>query len=255
MRLTLAKIGWIACIPALGVLSVSAINHKKASVLTDYNVEIEKFDEGAYFLTEADLQKELQEIVGEEKKHINDLHSDEIEAALEENPFIAKVDVYVSSDGELSLRVEQKQPMARVFDDKGSSFYIDTYGDIIPLSPSFSAHVTTLTGHVAPVLDPGKAEYENWIDLLGFIHTLNEDEFMHAFVEQVDVSRENEITLVPKVGNTMIRFGSIENTEVKIENLKAFYKQVMVADGWDKYKSIDLSFDGQIVCQKMKTDS
>lgn len=255
MRLTLAKIGWIACIPALGVLSVSAINHKKAAIVTDYNVEIEEFDEGAYFLTQADLQKELQDIVGEGDKHIDDLHSDEIEAALEENPFIAKADVYVSSDGELSLRVRQKQPMARVFDAKGSSFYIDTDGDIIPLSPSFSAHVTTLTGHVVPVMDPTKPEYKNWIDLLGFVHTLNEDEFMDAFVEQVDVSRDNQITLVPKVGNTMIRFGSIENTEVKIESLKTFYKKVMVADGWEKYKSIDLSFDGQIVCQKVQTDS
>ncbi len=255
MRLTLAKIGWIACIPALGVLSVSAINHKKASVVTDYNVEIEKFDEGAYFLTEADLLRELQEIVGEGDRHLNDLHSDEIEAALEENPFIEKADVYVSSDGELSLRVEQKQPMARVFDAKGNSFYIDMDGDIIPLSPSFSAHVTTLTGHVVTVLDPSKPKYKNWVDLLGLIHTLNDDEFMHAFVEQIDVSRENEVTLVPKVGNTVIRFGSIENTEVKIENLKAFYKKVMVAGGWEKYKSIDLSFKGQIVCQEVKTDS
>jgi cell division protein FtsQ len=255
MRLTLAKIGWIACIPALGVLSVSAMNHKRAAVVTEYNVEIERFDAGAYFLTEDDLLNELTKIVGDGEHHISDLHSDEIEAELEENPFIEKADVYVSSDGELSLRVEQKEPMARVFDAEGKSFYIDTDGDVIPLSPSFSAHVTTLTGHIKPETDVEKKGYDEWTALVGFIHTINEDDFMRAMVEQIDVDRKRDIVIVPKVGNARIHFGSLENTEIKIDNLKAFYKEVMAVDGWNKYKSIDLSYDGQIVCQKAKTDS
>jgi len=255
MRLTLAKIGWMLCVPAVAVISVSAINSKKTAVVSELMVEIEDFDQGAYFLTEDDLRKELEAILGENERHINDLHSDEIESALEANPFISKADVYVSSDGELSLKVVQKEPMARVFSAQGKSFYIGAEGDVIPLSPYFSAHVPVITGHVNPVIDVEQKGYGQWIALQDFIRVMSDDAFMHALVEQIDVNRNQEFTLIPKIGNTEIYFGSLENTEAKIENLKAFYKRVMVADGWDLYKRIDLSYDRQIVCKKSKTDS
>ena len=46
MKLTLAKVGWMICLAAVAVVCISAINHKKTSVVQAIEVHINKFDEG-----------------------------------------------------------------------------------------------------------------------------------------------------------------------------------------------------------------
>jgi len=43
---------------------------------------------------------------------------------------------------------------------------------------------------------------------------------------------------------------SDKEVETKFKKLKVFYKEVIPYEGWDKYQSIDLRFDKQIVGKK-----
>ena len=94
--------------------------------------------------------------------------------------------------------------------------------------------------------------YENSFPNKRFKHTI---EFLKKHVIEITQNRDKTIDFKLRSQDFIVHLGSVELMDKKINNLKAFYKKVMVADGWEKYKSIDMSFDGQIVCQKVKTDS
>ena len=60
----------------------------------------------------------------------------------------------------------------------------------------------------------------------------------------------DEIDLIPRVGNQIIHLGTTENYEGKLRNLEAFYDKVLPEVGWNKYSVINLEFKDQIVCKK-----
>ena len=85
-------------------------------------------------------------------------------------------------------------------------------------------------------------------DLFTLIKYINNNAFFLAQIEQIYVNQDNEFELIPRVGNQTILFGTIDNYEIKFNNLEAFYKKAMNKVGWNKYKTISVQFDNQIVC-------
>jgi len=253
MKLTVAKIGWFISLGALAVLSISAIDYKKDGTLTAVEVRIEQFDEGAYFLTEQDVLDEVMEIIVAPGDHlIKEIQTGEIETVLHSNPFIRDVDVYVSSEGTLNVKVIQREPILRVFDADGKTYYIDREGMPIPVSKYFTARVPIATGHINVVQkddESGEVETE-WTRLHQLVLEIDADPFFRSLTEQLDVSKSGQITIIPATGDLRINFGRAENIDEKLENLKAFYKQIFEHGGWDTYEAIDLSISGQVVCKK-----
>ena len=56
--------------------------------------------------------------------------------------------------------------------------------------------------------------------------------------------------MIPKIGRQKIRFGTIEDAESKLNRLKRYYKEVAATRAWNQYKTIDVRFDKQVVCEK-----
>lgn len=255
MKLTLAKIGWVACLGALAAVSISAINLKKEATIDDVSVQIEEFDEGEYFLTEADVRAELKTMIALDSQDvISEVKIDEIEQVLLNNPFIDDVNVYVTADGQLGVKVDQKKPVLRVIDRDGNDYYLDRSGGVVPTSPYFTARVPVATGRIElGSVDPETGHNDSLEDMMAFINRLDADDFMKPLVEQIHFDGNGDITLVPKVGDLQIVFGKIENVDEKIANLKAFYQQILNNGGWSMYEKIDLSIDGQVICKKTES--
>ena len=76
------------------------------------------------------------------------------------------------------------------------------------------------------------------------------DEFLENLVGQIHVSRQDELQMVPIVGDQRIVLGNTEELDDKIFRLKTFYHEVMSRMGWNKYKTINLKFRNQVVCKK-----
>ncbi|MCD8495578.1 MAG: hypothetical protein LRY45_02455 [Bacteroides graminisolvens] len=74
--------------------------------------------------------------------------------------------------------------------------------------------------------------------------------FFNALIEQIYVSNANEFTLIPKVGDQKIIFGKYEDVITKLENLKIFYQEALPYEGWQKYRTINVKYKGQVVCEK-----
>ena len=63
----------------------------------------------------------------------------EMEFLLESNDMIKSAQVYLTVNGEVRAKIEQRQPIARVYSN--TTFYIDEEGLWMPLSPQHSARV------------------------------------------------------------------------------------------------------------------
>jgi cell division protein FtsQ len=72
------------------------------------------------------------------------------------------------------------------------------------------------------------------------------------------VNSDREIELIPRVGNQRILIGNADSLDVKLNNLQAFYKQVLPKVGWDTYKVINVKYTNQVIGIKnenIKADS
>jgi cell division protein FtsQ len=56
--------------------------------------------------------------------------------------------------------------------------------------------------------------------------------------------------LVPRIGNHLIELGRADNLDGKLDKLKRFYKEGLNKVGWNKYKTLNIEFDKQVICTK-----
>ena len=236
---------WVVLGAGLGALSLSAANFKSSAPLKGIVVNIDGFgNDDGYFMKPTDIEHEIVQVIGSVSKHtVGDVSCDVVEDVLSKNPFISKVDVYVSGNGQLTAHIAQRKPILRVMSN-GHNFYLDTEGKRMPVSTHYTPHVHVLTGAAAE---------KHAEDVLDLVQHIRDDEFMNAFVGQLDYPVQGEVTLIPTVGHAEILFGTPDRIAEKFENLKAFYSEVITEVGWDQYRTIDLRFRDQIICKKNPT--
>lgn len=241
---------WLVCLASVVVL-MSFISVKKREVKCN---KVEVLIPGADNFIEREeidaiLKQSQGQLVGRSLEQIN-IH--DIEEALKSNPYIAFAKVFVDMDGVLQVAIRQRQPILRVLNAGGQDYYIDSNGLKMPMSPNFTANVLVASGNILEgfggkvdtLLTPLAA------DLYKTALYVKKDTLWDAQIEQMYVTDKNDIELVPRVGNQRIVLGNADSLEVKMNNLLAFYKQAMPKVGWNVYKTINLKYINQIVCEK-----
>lgn len=93
---------------------------------------------------------------------------------------------------------------------------------------------------------------EDFANLTNFVTEVGDDEFWSAEVVQyvADTTYMGEISLrlIPRSGNFVIEFGTLSNSEKKLEKLRNFYDKGLSHMGWNRYKKVDIRYDKQIIC-------
>ena len=69
---------------------------------------------------------------------------------------------------------------------------------------------------------------------------------------QLNVLSDGSVEMVPRVGNHVIYLGKPVNLSQKLDRLEKFYRYGLSKAGWNKYSYINLEFDNQIICKKIK---
>jgi len=248
-------LAWAICLSGVIVL-MSFIHIKKQEVKcisikilipgADNFIEREEID--------AILKQSQGDLVGKPLENIN---THEIEKAIQANPYIAFAKVYADMDGVINIQIKQRQPVLRIINAGGQDYYIDREGLKMPMSPNFTANVLVATGNILEgfggrvdtLLTPLVA------DLYKTALFLKKDTLWDAQIEQIFVNSKSDIELIPRVGNQRIILGNADSLSVKMGNLLAFYKQAMPQVGWDAYKTINIKYINQIVCEKNTMDS
>ena len=88
--------------------------------------------------------------------------------------------------------------------------------------------------------------------LLPLARVLYADEFWNRQVEQIYVEDANNVILYPRMGNHKIVLGNTDQVGDKLARMLLFYKKGLPQAGWNRYESINLAYEGQIVCKKRK---
>ena len=187
-----------------------------------------------------------------------------IEREIKRQSYVANAQVYMTLDGVVEIDVIQRQPILRIFNEKGESFYLDGLGNLMPLNPAFSARVLVATGFISEsfsktvcyLTDSVKKKdslvYRSVINNLYKLSTfITKDKFLKAQIEQIYVDPNGEFELIPRVGNHTILMGRADDMEDKFERLFVFYRMGLSKTGWSRYNIINIKFKNQVVCSKI----
>lgn len=190
-------------------------------------------------------------------RKLTEINLEEIEQNIKDNPYIGFAKVYADMDGLVHVEIRQRRPVLRIINLNDQDFYVDEDGLKIPVSPNFTANVLAANGKI---LEYFSGKVDTLItklakDLYVTAMFVKKDSLWDAQIEQMFVNEKNDIELIPRVGNQRIVLGTADSLEIKMNNLLAFYKQAMPKVGWDTYKTINIKYTNQIICEKNKTDS
>lgn len=262
-KITINVTKWLVLLVYLAVALAFASSKRADLVCKSVDVVIADSLENG-FVTKRDVMRLFQgKDANPVGKPLNKINTLELEERLAKFNSIRDAQVYKTIDEKLVVRIEQRKPQVRIINRYGQSYYIDDKATIMPLSPNYTAHVLVINGHITEPFEPayntniltwkGNSEGDaqplinRLYDFAQFILT---DKFWRAQIAQVYVGGVNEIELVPRVGSHIVLLGSLDNYEEKLENLKVFYEKALPAEGWNKYKLINLKYSNQILCTK-----
>lgn len=179
-----------------------------------------------------------------------------MEKQIQKNPFVKSADAYLNIDGDLVIHVFEKKALLRVYNSRKQSCYLDDRGQLFPLTPMVSARVIPVNGYIKNVLVPGKMVTDSLYQksvlpgLYRLALQIDSNPFLKAAISQIFVTSRGEVDFVPELGSHIVHFGKLEDINIKLENLEAFYKQALIKEGWNKYNRINLAFTNQVVCTK-----
>ena len=194
-------------------------------------------------ITEADIYKFLELPEGKKNligKYSANLKMNEMETKLLQKPIIKSADVYIDMSGEVKMEITQRNPVIRVIPNGKAPYYICDDKVKIPLSSHYTPDLIPATGFVNDKIDR-KLYY-----IVGFV---NNNSFWKEQIEQFFVSENQDISFIPFPGVHEVIPGDTANLDEKFKKLEIFYKKGLNKIGWDKYKSINLKYKGQVICK------
>ncbi|MBE3085337.1 MAG: cell division protein FtsQ/DivIB [Bacteroidetes bacterium] len=191
-------------------------------------------------------------------KPVKEVSVAEIESRINVLRELKEAEVYMTIDGTVHVYADQRDPVMRVMPDNGGDYFIDEDGVVVRRRNLYNPRLHIVGGNVnissamldgVSVLD---TSIKNSIlkDIYHLVNYINDDNFWSAQIDQIYVDGNDEIDLIPRVGNQLVHMGTAENFEGKLRNLEDFYDKVLPYVGWNKYSLINLEFKDQIVCKK-----
>ena len=197
---------------------------------------------------------------GDSMDKINTKKIEDFISSMEE---VKSVKVFKNIGNTWNINVKLRRPIARIFSLYQQSFYIDEEGFTINRSNLHTARVLVFSGNITENLKKESVEKIINNDSLKSIRKLDDiyrisnyvcnDSFFSGLIGQVYLEMNGDFLLIPLVGSQTILFGSANSDEEvkdKFNRLKVFYKEGIPNEGWEKYNTIIVKYEGQIVGRK-----
>lgn len=245
------------------LVTLSFVENKMSNVLCEY-VEVDIQDSATYkFIKSEDVVNLLKTMeVRLWGYPIDDIPEGKIEEILLNNmPMISDAQVWSSVKGDFYINISQRNPIARVINKVGESFYLSEDGYILPMSPNFTSRVLVVSGDIyyKNILS-SKVTVDSVVKAHGASNVMIDDIYeMATYIyndsllkRQIDHMYVNkgEFELIPKVGTHVIDFGTVDGMLNKFLKLKVIYYKGFSNLGWNKYSRVNLKYKNQVVCTK-----
>ncbi len=246
-----SRLIWLIIFGAIAVTVSTAMFSKREAVAKEVIIEIKPMEDGGALITMGEVSQLLEsKFPSKDPERLSKVPLRVLEEAINAHPMVKHADVYVDARNRVRVRIEQPEPLIRIIDHRGANYYLDAQGKRIPISKHYAPRIMVATGKIPSYRDSVLQEPKHILAQLVHIgQVVQEDPFMHALVEQVDV-QNGDFYLIPKMGKFKILLGDATDLDKKFRRLKSFYREVLPKVGWSKYAMVNLAFKNQIVCRK-----
>ena len=196
------------------------------------------------FITESFIRSLLtRNNISPEGMRISEINLEQIEELMLGESHIESANCFYNAAGVLCIKVVPQRPVLHVISQNGDDYYLSSTGLTMPTA-SFNVNLCVATGRISK-----QFASERLLEMALFIH---DNLFWREQIEQIHVISPERIELYPRVGQHVIELGSIDGFQEKLDRLRIFYRKGLERVGWNKYSTISLAYDGQIVCTKAK---
>ena len=121
-------------------------------------------------------------------------------------------EVYTTVDGALCLYVDQRNPVMRVIPDEGGDYFLDDEGWLFRKRNLYNPRLHIVEGNIniTPAMLDSVSVLDTLIkgtilkDAFHFVKFINRDNFWSAQIDQIHVDNNDEVNLIPRVGNHVI---------------------------------------------------
>ena len=196
-------------------------------------------------VTEQGVQTELAQsgikVIGKPMWQIN---AARIEEVLGHSEYLENVECVKATDGELIIRASQLVPVMRVFENDGSSYYVNAAGKRMNATAIYHSDVPVVQGHFTKQFPATR--------LLPLVKYVEGDSLLRTLVTMYSMRDSNNIFLVPSIYGHVVNIGGVNGFEQKFDKLKLFYREVMPAKGWETYDTISVKWNHQVVATRRK---
>ena len=209
------------------------------------------------FVSRADVKEYIEKEYGRYVGTVIDsIDLVKIEEIIDDRSAVLKSQAYVTTDGILHVDVTQRKPVVR-FQKSGGGFYADAEGYIFPLQNTYASHVQVIDGNIplaadsgfkGAIEDPKEMEwFERMMDIVNFIE---KSRTWKDKIVQISVDGKKDVILIPREGNERFIFGQPVEIEEKFRKMEKYYTHIVPAKGSGRYRTVDLKYEGQIVCKE-----
>ena len=195
------------------------------------------------------LEKEYGNYLG---RQLDSVDLCKVEKIIDGRSAVLKSEAFVTKDGILHIEVTQRKPVVR-FQKADGGFYADKEGFIFPLQSSYASYVQIVDGEIPINMKSGyKGEIEDpaqkeWFDKVMVLVNFIEKSSWKDKIVQIHVGEGGELTIIPREGNEKFIIGQPINIADKFSRIEKYYGAI--AASGKKYSTVNLKFDGQIVCR------
>ena len=176
-----------------------------------------------------------------------------IEQKLSQCGEILESQAWCRKDGTVVIGVHHRHAALRLL-CQNSAFYSDPTGYLFPLRNP--ADVPVVTGAIP--LQPGSRFQgrpvsqagEQWLqELLALGRYIEEHDFWHRQIAQIDVEPNGDLVLYMNSGDEKFIFGRAEALPEKFDKINRYYRSIAPLEGHKPYKTVNLKYKNQIVCK------
>lgn len=235
----------LVSVAALGYLVFAAVSSQKTmqdTVCSGFEVVIKDSVESE-FIKPADVIQYVKKKglypVGKPFGEINTLA---IRDSILTNKLVRKADVYTTPRGSIVTNIYQRKPVLRVISNTKGSYYIDNNREKMPVSLNSTVYLPLATGAISDDFAQN--------ELYDFALFLNDNPDWNAWIEQIVVKGGDKVELIPRAGDFRIVIGKLDNYSEKLNKFALFVEKGLKIVGWNRYNTINLEYDGQVVCTK-----
>lgn len=165
-----------------------------------------------------------------------------LEKYLKASDKLQDANVTLLTDGTVRIDVTPMIPVARVFDPREPSYYINVEGKRISAQLRYHLDVPVLVGIFDSVHPASR--------LLPLLDYIASNERIGSMVATVTQERNGNIIIVPTIVGHVVNFGDTSMVVDKFQRLRAFYRHVSPTKGWMAYDTISVKWRGQIVATR-----